>query len=192
MNSIIQIAKFKLFFGALLALVFTSSAWASHPYHVSKTEMAFNPKSGNFEVALCVWPADLEKALTAKSGKTVDLDKAEDLDALLKDYVESKFSVRKNTHGKKGDTQASIRWVGHEKNNKEAWLYFEVAGDKDQADWTVKNEIFFELNEDQLNQIQFKIERDTKSFISTIATKPHAISTVAKAKVKIPVAEKKS
>lgn len=176
MNSIIQlISKTKIVFSISLVMLFGTTVLASHPYHVSKTEMAWNAKSGNFEIALCVWPADLEKALTAKAGKTVDLDKAENLDSLLKSYVESKFIVSRVSETK--SSPASIRWVGHEKNNKEAWLYFEVAGDKAQGDWTVKNRIFFELNEDQLNQIQFKVQRELKSFISTISTKPHSIST---------------
>ena len=168
--------KFALAFS--LVLVLSVQAWASHPYHVSKSEVEWNSKTGNFEVAMCVWPADLEKALSAKAGKPVDLDKVEDLDGLLKAYVESKFIMQKSVAVGKKEGAASLRWVGHEKNNKEAWLYFEVNGDKSPSDWTLKNKIFCELNEDQLNQIQFTINGDLSSFISTVATKPHAVRTI--------------
>lgn len=183
----------RLYLALALASLFATQAWASHPYHVSKAEVAWNSKTGNFEVAMCVWPADLEKALTARADKPVDLDKVENLDELLKSYVESKFIVRKRPEdqqrleGKQGKSQPSpasqIRWVGHEKNNKEAWLYFEVTGNKLPAQWTITNRIFFELNDDQLNQIQLKVGAKLSSHISTLETKPHAIETAA-AKVK--------
>jgi hypothetical protein len=80
---------------ALVAAVASSPAdcQASHPYHVSHAEVNWNEASGNFEVALCVWPADLEKALKGDTGKSVDLDEVENLDQLLEAYIGKKFRI---------------------------------------------------------------------------------------------------
>jgi len=183
---------FTILAASFAMLVLASVATASHPYHVSKSEINWNPKSGNFEVAMCVWPADLEKALRIQTGKPVDLDKVEDLDSLLNSYVSKTFFVRtKIENGKetKNETQEAprkpapaISWVGHEKNNKEAWLYFEISGDKQDKNWTIENRIFFELNEDQMNQLQVTINGDLKSFISSAVLPRHGFQTKANVK----------
>ena len=173
-----QIAPYlTLLITAAITASFATDVAASHPYHVSKAEVNWNTDSGNFEVALCVWPSDLEKALAAQAGKPVDLAKVEQLDELLTSYIKRKFRVRKTAADGKPTDLAAIRWVGHEKNNKEAWLYFEVVGDKKQVDWTIENRVFFELNEDQLNQIQFTLGRTYQSHLSSAAKPIHSLRT---------------
>jgi hypothetical protein len=145
-----------LIIGVVAAGAMTTPCLASHPYHVSRAEMNWNPNSGNFEVALCLWPADLEKAIGIDQGQPVDLDKVENLDAMLQQYIAKKFLVRAAPAEGAAAQQpnANIRWVGHEKTMKEAWLYFEIKGEQAPAKWTIENRVFFELNDDQLNQIQ--------------------------------------
>ena len=155
---------------------------ASHPFHVSNAEVNWNPRSGNFEVALCLWPADLEKAISIDQAKPVDLDKVANLDELLKRYVEKRFLFRKSKTAQSDDAKndavaAPIRWVGHEKNLKTAWLYFEVEGDKTQAEWAIENRVFFELNEDQLNQVQLTIGNTSDTLICTPGAARHSLST---------------
>ena len=171
-----------LFLGvALVAAVVSSPAdcRASHPYHVSHAEVNWNAKSGNFEIALCVWPADLEKALKGDSGKSVDLDKVEDLDQLLEAYVGKKFRITQvNAQGNsdsKNPESISIRWVGHERDLKKAWLYFEIPGDKVNRQWKIENRVFFELNEDQLNHIDFKYGNSAKVVISRLSQASHHV-----------------
>ncbi|MDG1872454.1 MAG: hypothetical protein P8J27_00985 [Mariniblastus sp.] len=171
---------------AAITTAITANAEASHPYHVSKSEVSWNSKTGNFEVAMCVWPADLEKALATQTRQAVDLDKVENLDELMATYVGNKFRVCKSVAPDEQSKAASIRWVGHERNHKEAWLFFEVQGDKKQSDWTIENRIFFELNKDQLNQIQFSVGRHVSSFISSANTPSHAISHDQTSKSKDP------
>ena len=174
-----------LFLGvALVAAVASSPAdcRASHPYHVSHAEVNWNNTSGNFEVALCVWPADLEKALKGDTGKSVDLDEVENLDQLLEVYIGKKFRItnangQEDSNSKKPAT-TSIRWVGHERDLKKAWLYFEISGDKTVRTWKIENRVFFELNEDQLNHVDFKYGRSAKVVISRLgrATNPVDVS----------------
>ncbi|MDB2526362.1 hypothetical protein N9X53_06720, partial [Mariniblastus sp.] len=131
-----------------------------------------NETSGNFEVALCVWPADLEKALKGDTGKSVDLDKVENLDQLLEAYVGKKFRITSANGQADSNSEKpvapSIRWVGHERDLKKAWLYFEISGDKTIRKWKIENRVFFELNEDQLNHVDFKYGKSAKVVISRL------------------------
>lgn len=171
-----------LFLGvALVAAVASSPAdcQASHPYHVSHAEVNWNAKSGNFEIALCVWPADLEKALKGDAGKSVDLDKVENLDQMLEAYIEKRFRITEANSESETSSEksipASLRWVGHERDLKKAWLYFEIPGNKTNRQWKIENRIFFELNEDQLNHVDFKFGDAAKVVISRKGQASHRI-----------------
>ncbi|MCH2182076.1 MAG: hypothetical protein MK108_08740 [Mariniblastus sp.] len=146
---------------------------ASHPYHVSYAEVEWNPETGHFEVALCVWPADLEKAISRMSGRAIDLDAEPGVEAMFEQYVARRFRLI----GDSGKVRP-IRWVGAQVGLKQAWLYFEVAGDKKPGRWTIENRVFFELNEDQLNQIQIRMGPVRKSLSSTVESKPLSLETV--------------
>lgn len=161
-----------LLLGMFVTSVFTSSAVAMiplglessvHPYHVSLAEFERNERSGNFEVSLCIWPADLEKALSQKNEKPIDLDEVENLDDLIAEYLKEKV-VFADSEG----NQAPIRFVGCELDLQKGWLYFEVQTGKERDDWSFQNRIFFELNEDQINHFNFKMPRKIQSDACTI------------------------
>ncbi|MEM7784098.1 MAG: DUF6702 family protein [Planctomycetota bacterium] len=156
-------------FSIVLGLTAVGNLLASHPYHVSYAEVEWNAKSGNFEVALCVWPEDLEKALAKQTQSVVDLDKLENLDTLAQDYLEKRFLILKESdlsEPSKVDAEkpTTIRWVGHELALKKVWLYFEIKGDTAESDWNIQNLAFKEINEDQENHIQLTLG-DQKSFL---------------------------
>lgn len=150
----------------------TPEVSASHPFHVSSAEVRWNPKSGNFEVAVCVWPADLEKAIARREARPINLDQVDDIDELMHQYVASRFVVRSLDHSRK-DSKQPIRWVGHEMNLKNAWLYFEVGGDQVAGTWRIDNRLFFELNDDQINQVQLDVGGVPQS-IALSLRKPYA------------------
>ncbi len=128
-----------------------------------------------------------EKALKGDSGKSIDLDKAEDLDRLMETYVAKKFritqaNVQANLNSKNTEL-VSIRWVGHERNLKKAWLYFEIPGDKVNRQWKVENRVFFELNEDQLNHVDFKYGNSKKVLISRSGQASHHVDASGQGKL---------
>ena len=149
-----------------------STLWASHPYHVSYAEIEWNPQTGNFEVSLCVWPADLEKAISRMNRDSIDLDAATDAEAMFEAYVARSFRMV----GRSGKG-SPIRWVGAQVGLKQAWLYFEVAGDKKPGEWKIENRLFFELNEDQLNQMKIRVGPNPSSVSSTVGSKPLRVET---------------
>ena len=183
-----------------------------HPYHVSLAEVNWNAKSQKFEIALCLWPADLEKALARQTGRPIDLEKEANIDRLMEVYIGKHFTIHsaneqtkkpkkeQNTpaNGRVGDkaanptitiTQNSVvapstpintatvttkgdspakppkmKWFGHEADAKQVWLYFEIAGEPG-AKWTAENRVFFELNDDQLNHIQWNGSGKTETLV---------------------------
>ncbi len=120
------IKRLSLVIGGLVVLVCClpgNQAVASHPFHVSSAEVHWNPNSGNFEVALCVWPADLEKAISRQQAKSIDLDHVGGIEELLHQYVASRFVVRK-MGGLKGNSNQPIRWVGQQIDLKKGLAVF--------------------------------------------------------------------
>lgn len=125
----------------------------SHPFHVSLAEVEYNPESKSLEIALKVWPEDLEKALQRMEKKKIDLDGRKDLDRLIERYVKRNIYVSED--GKKIN---EIQWIGQEIGIKEAWLYFEIPTGQPPVGFRFKNTLFFELQDDQVNIFQFKID----------------------------------
>ena len=158
------------------------AAWPAHPYHLTRAEVAWNAQSGNFEVALCVWPVDLESALRQQEQRPVDLQREPKLDELTLSYIQSRFRLRPNPPAD-GEEQteleppAKIRWVGMEPGLKHTWLYFEIQGDPEVTDWTLENRVFFELNADQLNHVQWSLGKRFETFVCQLNEPRHPVST---------------
>ena len=134
-----------------------SPAWESayaHPFHVSNAEVEWNEESKSLEVALKVWPIDLEEALENETRRSLDLDKTEDIDQLIVSYLQSRF-VFHQADGK----PAKIDWLGKEISVKSAWLYFEIPLESSPEGIEVENRLFLEQLPDQVNLLQFKTGR---------------------------------
>lgn len=148
----------------IVAICCGDVAVASHPFHVSRAEIEYNAKRQTFEVALCVWPEDLERAVSKMEKHKINIDDESEIsrDKLFCKYVASKFKFIPND-ADQNLKAASIRWVGSEIEVKQGWLYFEVDASSGSQNWTIGNRIFFELNDDQMNHLQL---REGKQLIS--------------------------
>lgn len=162
-----MITKQFLAFVFVAMICWTQPAAASHPYHVSLAEIEYNPTRKTFEVALCVWPEDLQKSVSQMEKRPVfiDTETEKDRDELFKKYVAQKFLFLPSEKAEEGGelTSASIRWVGSELTLKKCWLYFEVDGKTASGGWSIENQMFFELNDDQLNLVQVKAGKSLES-----------------------------
>lgn len=81
-------------FGILLLAVLTAGAStsaravAAHPFHVTIAEVNFNAETERLEVALRVYnPGDLEEVLGQRLGERVDLERTEEVDSAILDYL---------------------------------------------------------------------------------------------------------
>lgn len=164
-------SNLKRTFAAAIVVLFCSvqSFAALHPFHVSRAEIEYNGKRKTFEVAICVWPDDLEKAVSKSEDKLIEIDSISEKsrDRVLSRYVAKSFlfvpSVKEKKEAEAESKPAPIRWVGSEFSLKQAWLYFEVDAKANSEDWIIENQMLFEIHEDQLNLVQIKNERDLKT-----------------------------
>ncbi len=159
-----------------LLTVFVSSAIASHPFHVTRAEIDYNAKRKTFEVALCIWPEDLEKAVSKLEKRIVDIDAEteEKRNVLFKKYVAKSFRFMPHELKEDEDPNAAeIRWAGSEIKVKQGWLYFEVDASSAASKWTIENEMFFELNDDQMNHIEIRIGKNWTS--ETLSVKQSSV-----------------
>lgn len=128
-------------------------ALADHPLHTTRATIEFNPDTGSFEVTLCVFPDDLSAAVSERSGRRIDVEKDNDLDELLRSYVDEKFKLRLGDH-----ESQKLHWVGHELQTQQCWLYFEFLVDADEpTEISVLNTLLMEHFEDQINVAYVRI-----------------------------------
>lgn len=128
-----------------------------HPGHESFAEIELNRRTGNLQVALCVWPEDLESALRKFSHTAVSLDDA-DVDKTLVAYLKKRFIVRAEQDG----APLGIRWVGKELDLKKTWLYFEVLDAADGAVLRLEHRLLLGEVDQQQNYVAFR-DGDTRT-----------------------------
>lgn len=128
-----------------------ASTRPAHPFHATQAEVEWNPESQRFEVALSLWPVDVEGVLREDAElrkaipETIDLDdpkQHEPLDAALRRYVESRFSLvilpptdlgedvsvgtTETAAEASGPSRTSVEWLGFEIEQDSLWCYFEL------------------------------------------------------------------
>ena len=99
---------------------------------------------------------DLEQALRWRTGERIDLERTEDVDTHILDYLRDSVEVLD------ADGEACpIHWVGKEVELFDAWVYFEIPVATGHLGCKLRNRLFFEMQDDQVNTVQFQIrERD--------------------------------
>lgn len=152
---------------ALVAIAMTiacAPAATAHPYHVSFAEAEANPETERLEVAMRVFPEDLEEAIERMTGRrSVDLERTEDIDDLITRYLARTFLLRDpNAPRDETDDDASpepsvIHWVGKEVGVRHTWLYFEVALGRPGAEgMEISVRSMFETEPTQENAVRFR------------------------------------
>ncbi|RUL85296.1 DUF6702 family protein [Tautonia sociabilis] len=131
----------------------------AHPFHITIAEADYNADSGTLEVALRVYnPGDLEAALGRRAGERVDLERTENVDALILAYLKEALVATPP-----GGDPAPICWVGKEVTLKTAWLYFEIPLPDGPEGVCFTNTLLFEVEPDQVNTIVFGRGKDRAS-----------------------------
>jgi hypothetical protein len=152
------------------------TAWRYHAFHISKTDISFNPTGKSVQLTMHIFIDDFEKALdkqgTSKLFIGSELEKKEVNDLIVK-YLQNNFTIQIN--GKK----MPYTWVGKEttKDKQALWLYLEIKNIREVRNISVENKVLTELFADQKNIVQVNIPSKkqgyfllTKSKISDSAT----------------------
>ncbi len=110
----------------LLAFIALTPLASAHPIHTSYAEADFRPETNKLEIALRVYPDDLEAALSARAGKKITLEHTAPpaFDVLLLTYLRATFLLRAAD-----GTTPTLHLVGRELKDRDQhlWIYFECS-----------------------------------------------------------------
>ena len=149
--------------------IFTAIPANAHPFHACLAEMKWSEKNSSYQVALKVDPNDLEEAVAFHSkNNKFKLDETEAAGKAIFAYLKTRFVATQLTETsndkKKSETILPLKWVGHESDVKEAWLYFEIPIKADQSRFSLKNTLLLEINEKQVNLVTVIRGKQKKSY----------------------------
>ncbi len=123
---------------------------AAHKFHVSFTQIEYNAAAKTAEITVRVFANDLEAALSQRRGKAVKLDH-KDAPALIAMYLRETVELK----GSRGQVK-KLTWIGMEPKADVALLYVEAKLPEGLAGTQLRQRVFFELFEDQVNQVLLK------------------------------------
>ena len=139
----------KIILSVLLLLSVTFTAFA-HKFHLGFTQIEYNAQSKSAEITIRVFADDLENALSQRSGKSIKLEH-KDAAALIAAYVRETFELK----GRNGQVK-KLTWIGLEPKADVAFLYAKAKMPEGIAGVQLRQRMFFELFEDQVNQVLLK------------------------------------
>lgn len=141
-----RLALFTIF----IALIAGAKA---HPVHATFAEAVWNPKTHAIEVALRVRGLDLEDALSKGREKRVDLDKTEGVDALIRSYLDKKFTLKRPD-----GSVLKPDWSDKDVGLTNTWIYFSfpLGTEGKPAGCKLTNTLFFDDLEGQQNVVEFR------------------------------------
>ena len=135
-----------------------------HKVHVSVSQLEYNQKAQSVEIVLRVYADDLENALSQHSKRQIKLDPA----TANKDkrVVETVVAYLRDSFQLKDKAGRAVRlnWVGMEWQTDMYWLYVEgkmpaVPANSNALEGAqLKNKVFNELFDDQVNIVNAKIQ----------------------------------
>ena len=153
-SSIVIKSLLLVLFGMALVVRPMRSA-SAHTFHTSLMQMEYNARDETLEVAVQVFTHDLENVLTRRRGGSgrVRLDKTPDAAKLALAYLNEAFTL-KNREGE----AKTFTWVGMEQSADAVWLYVEAKMPEGLAGASLRNRIFFDLLDDQVNLVHVKFD----------------------------------
>ncbi len=125
-----------------------NSMASAHTFHTSLMRLEYNPKEQLVEISVQVFAHDLETILSKRAGKNIRLDKSPDAPALTLAYLSDAFTLKNRDNQTK-----TLAWVGMETEADAVMLYVETKMPEGISDAQVRNRIFFDLLEDQINLV---------------------------------------
>lgn len=155
--------RFNLIFLFLL-LIFTTSARSSfidnsymlHEFHISKTDMVFNPKEKTLQITMHIFIDDLEIALEKQGYKSLSVGtekEKKEANTYISQYLFNQFSVKVNNKY----TQYDILGKETSRDRQALYIYMEIKNIKDIRNIFVENKVLTEIYDDQKNIIQVNI-----------------------------------
>jgi hypothetical protein len=134
--------------------------FASHPLHVSVTEIQFDEKDKALEIMMRVFVDDLEQVMKNRYHKSeMDILNPKDLtlDQMMSDYLKDHFKISLDRKPQK------VNYLGHERDGDAFIFYIEVAGVKKWKEIEIFNTMVTETFEDQNNLVHVTVRGQVRS-----------------------------
>ncbi|WP_229254322.1 DUF6702 family protein [Dyadobacter sp. NIV53] len=145
----------------LLSSFLLFSLSPKHDYHVSVTQMQYNPALKAFEVSIRIFTDDFEKGLSEEnSNRRFSIKNNDQNDPFVERYIRKNFLLADNQK-----KELTIRYVGKEEEEDATWIYLEIPFQGKLEGYKLHNSILMETFEDQVNMTNFKFTSDKKTFL---------------------------
>ncbi|MGI8656042.1 MAG: DUF6702 family protein [Pyrinomonadaceae bacterium] len=126
---------------------------SAHTFHTSLMRLEYNAKEQNVEISVQVFAHDLETVLSKRAGKRIRLDKSPDAASLTLAYLQDTFAIK----NRDGQTK-TLAWVGMESEADAVMLYVETKMPEGITGAQARDQIFFDLLEDQINLVNVRYD----------------------------------
>ena len=147
----------------LFAVLFLSS-FSVHKFYVSVTQIDYVPSKKRVEITSRIFIDDLEKALTKKYNKKVNLTSTKELpeaEELIKSYLKEKIKISINKKPQ------NIEFLARELEGDVLILYTKIAISKKINTFEIYNSLLTEVYADQQNIVHTNINSNKKSILLT-------------------------
>jgi hypothetical protein len=149
--------KFPIIISMALGLLFL----AAHPIHVSVTDVEFVPAKKELQVIVRIFTDDLEKQIRSeKNLPQLDIlnpGNAQSSDTLFSDYLKQHLSFTVN-----GQKRA-YKYIGFEEETGSVFNYLLIRGVDRLDKLDVRNDILFDIYDDQVNLVHVTIGEDIRT-----------------------------
>lgn len=119
-----------------------------HDFHVSVMRLDYNPNARSLEVSLKLFSDDIEESLQVMGGPRLHLGAPNEYaatDSLLNIYLHNRLGIQVN------GTERDFELLGKEVEYEVTWCYLEFREIEAVRELVLRNEILFELFDDQSN-----------------------------------------
>ena len=157
--------RLKLLAGGALVLAAVATAATSaparpaHKFHTSFTRVEYDASAQSVEITIRTFADDLESILTRRHRRSVRLGKDKEAERLVFEYLKNNFELQTGGGGAREATRSvELRWVGMELRADAAWLYVEGHVQGGLGGARLRNQLLFDLFEDQVNLVNVLYE----------------------------------
>lgn len=134
----------------------------AHDFHVSITDMRYNPENRRLEVAIKIFTDDLETALEGLGAPKLRLNTDREhrkSDSLIGRYLANRMQIKVNGDAVTGN------FLGKEYETDATWCYIEFIAVPQPETIVVSNRLLFERFDDQSNLVHIEVGAEKKSML---------------------------
>jgi len=145
------------YLGSVVLSVLLAGRLAAHPIHSTLTEVTYDPKAGRVEVVLRVFADDFGTAVArAHAGQTTPMAR----------YIGSKLQIQ----DRRGQA-IPLRWVDARRTEEVIWIRMQGAAPAGLRGATIRNELVFDLFDDQVNILKARYRGGQQTLLFTRAAR---------------------